>query len=38
MGVDAGDYDQDGDLDLCQSNLGQNIFGTKKIQILMNKS
>ncbi len=24
MGLDAGDYDRDGDLDICQSNLGPN--------------
>ncbi len=30
MGVDAGDYDQDGDLDLCQSNLGPEYIWNKK--------
>ena len=30
MGVDAGDYDQDGDLDLCQSNFGPEYIWNKK--------
>ena len=30
MGLDAGDYDRDGDLDICQSNIGPNYLWQKQ--------